>query len=301
MLLVGLALPVDGSAQNAPIPIHAIEIWISRARMSPQRMRDSYIAPRGIAFVMDEEAIRRLRLAGATDEMIAMLRKADVRVPVTESPPGTGESRNSAHGMTRSELRWVYYDRSGSVTTYATAARLRETSGQIVDYQMSTDQGSVLLNSVPLSEPALFGGLIIRVLDTGLMMEGHFQPKLMILNMGLTYEPFLPLGASGVRLIAAGTPFIGLTRQTIGRLASIPPGEKSDAIELHNSIVGGEVRLGLAYHFRPGFWVSGDWGYRAERTIVRTMIIPGQEDVGDGIPWDPWAARGAMWRLSIGW
>jgi hypothetical protein len=301
LLFVGLGLPVRAEAQGTPVSIEAVEIWIRHARMSPQRMRDLYISRRGIAFVLDDAAIRRLRAAGATDEMLAMLQDAEVRAPTAWTLAGSGNSAGRSHGLTRSELRWMYYDKKGSVTTYLSAADLQETSGQVAGQRMITNYGSVALESVPLSEPTILGGVAFQVLDAGLMMEGHFQPKLMMLNMGLSYQPFLPIGASGVRIIAAGTPFLGLTRQTIGKLPLIPTGETSDAIELHNSIIGGDVRLGLAYHFRPGFWVSGEWAYRVERTVVRTIVIPGQPDVKEGIPWDPWAARGSMWRIGIGW
>lgn len=331
LLLVFMPLGQVRSQALGPIRFEAVEAWIT-GRVEPQRIWKRAISKVGIAFVVDAPTEEHFRAIGASDEWITMLKRAGVargamprvgahsvagiaptgqtlatrvdrgaRARVDGHPlGGVQASRGQSSRLTRAELRPIYFGRQAAMSTYVTIGDLRETGGAVKD-SLDTADGTVLLESVALHENAMFGGLVVHYGDFGLMLEGHFQSDLMMLNMGVSYDAFLPIGASGFRALAGITPFLSETRQTIGHLSRGSGDTEGNAIELHNGVVGGDVRTGLAYHFRPGVWLAVEWGYRVATTASRQLNIPGDRTITEELPWSKWSARGAMWRLSLGW
>lgn len=318
LVMVAFSTPLRLRAQTSgAIRIEAVEAWI-KGGVDPQRTWNRAISKVGISFTVDRPTEVRLRRIGASDEWIAMLKRARVSenpavtadIPQSTSNPTSpiqpfpnraaepSPQRRSTK-LTREELRPLYYSRLGALSFYVTRSNLRETGGAVSGVKLYTSNDTIPLQSVPLHKNPIFVGLETHINDFGVMLEGHFQSNLMILNMGLSLDPFLPIGTTHLRIIAGVTPFISETRQIIGHLKRAPGDTAYNAIELHNGVVGGDVRTGLAYHFQPGTWASLEWGYRFATTAGRQLSIPGDRDITEGISWSKWSARGDMWRLAF--
>jgi hypothetical protein len=277
-----------------------IIIWIE-GHVSPQHVWKIDIEKKGIAFVLDAAAEARLRGVGATDDWIAMLKGA--RVVMVAAPQALDSLESTGVGERQyslSELLPLYYDRGLRVETYVTVASLQETGGAVNGQQIQTSNGPVTLQSVPLPASQQIYGLVVGSATTALNIEGLFQPGIMMINLGIAFDPFIPLGRTGMRVILGATPFLGDTRQILGHVAHAPSDTSYNAIELHNAVLGGDVRGGLAYHWRPSHYLYAELDYRFVATVNRQLEVPGSQTVTQGIPWSSWGARGGILRIGIG-
>ena len=130
--------------------------------------------------------------------------------------------------------------------------------------------------------------------------EVQIHKDFSMLNMGIKYSPFIPIGTSGFRLTPSVKPFLGFSRQTLARFPKQPSDEFEPTVQIENNIYGFEVGAGFAYHWKPGNSVFTEVGYRFIATHGRTLTAPGRNDVTDGIPWSKWAASGVTLRFGIG-
>jgi hypothetical protein len=178
--------------------------------------------------------------------------------------------------------------------------RLKETGGAVERHTVDTTRGVAELNSVPLPHLARTYGLVVDWRSVGLDFEGSFQKQLMILSVGVKVSPFMPLGSSGLRLIASAKPFVGIARQTLAHFPRRSSDEQEPVVALFNNTYGGDVTAGLAYHWRPGAWVFAEMSYRVTSTFTRNLDLPDDANITSGIPWSKWAARGTILRIGIG-
>lgn len=273
-------------------------MWIENGGISPERMWNKSIAACGIAFELTAATEAHLRSLGAGDDWIAVLRRAAFHPPAsTQATTGRTEAPVA---FSRRALRPVYYGNETRIGTYVGISRLKETGGAVAGHEVLTSEGIVPLRSTPLPASHMMYGLVVDYMSGGLDIEGSFQPDLLMLNAGFSYGPFLPIGATGFRIIAGGTAFLGITRQIIGHVPRAPSDTSYNAIELLNDVYGGDARLGLAYHWRPGAWVYAEWHGRIERAYQRELRVPGEPRITEGIPWSMWSARGSIWRVGVG-
>src|ERR1043166_1418350 len=81
IMLLTLFAPRSSPAQSEEgYSLDLVEVWI-RGKVSPQRAWNRDLSKSGISFRMTPEAIARLRLAGAGEEWIMMLRRARFNPP----------------------------------------------------------------------------------------------------------------------------------------------------------------------------------------------------------------------------
>lgn len=307
------------------VSIDVIELWI-KGRVSPQRIWTREVRDAGLAFTMDAATETRFRSIGATDEMITMLKGARVSVPIaaqpvqpalpTQLPRPTSATQGlpspppqplpapvpvARHRYTRAELKPLYFGRTTTVTPYVSVAQLKESGGAVIGQRTQTLRGTVALRNAPISPSAVLYGLVINYESFGLDLEAYFhQPDFSMVHLGAAYDAFLPLGNSGLRVIAGVTPMIGGTKQVLGHVPRAQGDTTNNDIDIVNLTYGGDARGGLAYHWRPGSWIFAEYHYRYEATMSRTFSVPGKPDVVDGIPWSKWGARGGMLRVGFG-
>lgn len=273
-------------------PIDLVETWI-RGKVSAERAWNRGLSQAGLGFELDASTEARLRHAGADDDWIAVLRRARFNPPAraaTHMGPTIG----------RRQLRPLYFGTEARVSFYTGLLRLTETGGAVTGKALDTSSGRLPLRSAPLDKSAMAYGLTIDYSSIGLDLEGAFEDDLLLLNLGLKYSPFIPVGASGFRALLGVKPFVGIARQTLARLPRGTFGTDEPVVELLNTIYGGEASTGLAYHWRPGKWIFVEVAYRATSTLSRELRSPDGTSITDGIPWSKWSARGSVFRLGVG-
>jgi hypothetical protein len=295
--------------------IESVEMWI-QGKASAEREWNSKLSQRGILFHLDAENEARLRRAAASpaiaDEWITMLRRVKFVGPEPVSAPAPNPAptpRSDSfptraprrRSFSRDELRPIYFGRDAHIEAYVDVAQLTETGGAVGGQFVQSANGPIAVQSAPLAPSPLMYGIIVDYQGIGLDVQGYFQQRnLMMLNLGVTLTPFIPIGTTGFRIIAGVTPFLGITRQIIGNVRQAASDTASTAIELLNNVYGGDVRAGLAFHWRPGAWVYVEARYRIATTYSRELRVPGEPVVSDGMTWSNWAARGGMLRLGAG-
>ncbi|MBY0495124.1 MAG: hypothetical protein K2Y23_13015 [Cyanobacteria bacterium] len=295
LIVTACAWPSQSFAQAAEAyRIELVEAWI-RGHVNPERVWNNYLSKSGISFEMTAEAEARLRAAGADDEWIAMLRRATVSRPISQV------SVQEVRTFQRRDLRPLYFGTEARIAPYVSVMQLQETGGDVNGYTIQTSRGLARLRSTPLPDMARTYGLLVDFRSVGLDIEGSFQRDLLMLNMGLKYSPFLPLGTSGFRALVGVKPFLGFTRQILAHFPKESSDEQEPVVDLMNNTYGGDVSAGLAYHWRPGYWIFGEVNYRMTSTFSRELRPPdGAEEITEGIPWSKWSARGLMFRMGVG-
>lgn len=295
-VLVAGAVPRVVSAQSEEgVKLRAVETWI-QGNVSAQRQWRIALSKYGIAFVLDETTEQRLRQAGASDEWLDVLRRSRYNPPAATVAT---QREAEPERLSKRDLRPLYFGSEARIAPFVGLARLEETGGLVAGRSLTTPSGNVPLKSTPLAKSFRTYGLTVDLRSFGLDLEGAFQPDVFMLNVGAKYTPFLPIGTTRVRALVGVMPFLGFTRQTLGRL---PQGAQSadTAVDLLNTTVGGDVSAGVAYHWRPGAWLFAEVHYRVTSTINRELRAPGQTSITEGIPWSKWSAKGPVMRLGIG-
>lgn len=295
------AVPIALEAQS-PGGIREVALikWFKGARL--ERIRDGFVARCGLAFTMNRSAEQRFRAEGASDDWVTMLNAAPQFRTVQPGCEGDDrKDRTSDNALTPRELLPLYFLRSERVEIFVSAARLSETGGKVAGQRIQTPSGTIELQSVPIAPTVVTYGIIFGAPSKALEFEGYFQqPNFMMLHLGIAFNAFLPLGTTGVRGIAGITPFIGDTRQIVGHVERAVGDTAYNAVELHNAVYGGDVRIGLAYHWRPGGYVYAESGYRAAATARRQLELPGGQKITDGLNWSSWSANGGIFRIGLG-
>jgi hypothetical protein len=294
-----------------------IEEWIVH-HVPPQRVWKTDIRPRGLAFALDSATEAHLVALGARSEWLEVLRHARSSIstlPASVAPqpmvrPSSGAQESprteglprTAHRsrMTRDELRPIYFGRESRITVYIDAANLRETGGIPAGYLHLSNGDSARFDSRQMQPITALYGMVVGISNVALDMQGHFGHGLLMVNMGLAWQPFIPFGASGARLVLGVTPFMGIMRQTVGYISKSSVDTSSSAISINNFVLGGDIGLGLAYHWKPGEWLSVEGRFRLVNTVKRDMTVPGEYSATSGILWKKWSANGGMLRVSIG-
>lgn len=294
LMVLICACPTLVSAQAGdPVSIEAVEIWI-HGKVKPERAWNRDISKAGISFPITPDTEARLRRVGANDEWMAVLQRA------TYIPPPRMVANEGKPSFSKRDLRPLYFGNEARIAPYFGMMQLEEKGGSVSGHVMQTTRGSVLLKSPALASGIPTMGIVVDYRGVGLDIEGAFQDDLMILNLGFKYSPFLPLGTSGIRVLAGVKPFLGVARQTLAHL----PRESSDTtdpvVDLLNSTYGADASAGLAYHWRPGAWVFAEVNYRMTSTFARELRAPDQEAITEGIPWSKWSARGLMFKFGVG-
>lgn len=291
-ILLSLSAPSIGVAQESPaFSLALVEDYVKH-NVRLARAKQEFLKS-GVSFHMDADAEARLRRAGATDEWINLLRQTRY------VPAATGSLQPVP--PTRDQLRPLYFGREARITPYVGVMRLRETGGAVAAQVYQSERGPVALNSTPLTASAVTYGLVVDYFSVGLDFEGYFhQRDLLMLNLGMRFAPFLPLGTSGARLIVGVEPITGITRQQLAHLSRLPSDTTAPIVDLLNHTFGGDLSAGLAYHWGPGSWAFVEIHYRHMKTFARELRVPGQAEISQGIPWSEWSARGLMLRLGIG-
>jgi len=295
VVVVACLTPCDGAAQ-APVPyrIELVEQWI-KGHADAERVWRGYLSQAGIAFEMTDDVESRLRRAGADDEWIAVLRKAEF-IPSQPQP-----SRASSSVPARRDLRPLYFGREARVIPYVGIAQLLESGGAVEGYAIQTSRGRAWMQSTPVPSVVRTYGFLADYHTVALDFEWAFQQDVSMVNFGLKYSPFLPLGASGIRLLVGIKPMIGGTSQTLARFPQGLTDRSEPRVTLENATAGGEVSGGVAYHWRPGHWLFAEVGYRSMWTYSRHLSLPDQrERVVEGISWSNWAAQGVIFRMGVG-
>lgn len=303
-LLVLLMPSVAVAQETGGMPLYVVEAYVN-GKVKPLKVWNDELNEAGIAFVMDDAMETRLRNAGAGDEWIAVLRKSRYNPPIAASPsPASQSTRRTpvdlvAPTLTKAQLHPIYFGNEARITPYVSVLNLTETGGSVEGHVIDTWRGRIRLDSRPLARSALAYGMVIDYRSVGLDIEASFQKDLLMLNLGAKYSPFLPIGTSGVRVIAGVKPFLGITRQTLATLATNGPNGEREVVDILNNVVGGDVSAGLAYHWRPGAWVFAEMNYRSVRTLARELRTP-DEKFTEGIPWSNWKAQGWFLRFGVG-
>lgn len=290
--------PSELLAQAGPAYTMDLVEKLIGGKVNPERVWKGDLSSAGLAFEMNAETEARLRQVGAGDEWIEVLRRATFNPP-TEAPANRAAIQERP-SFPRRQLRPLYFGNEGRITPYVSVMQLQETGGAVNGYRMQTARGAVRLSNTPLAQMARTYGFVADYASVGLDFEGAFQHDLMMLNVGVKYSPFLPLGASGFRALIGVKPFLGVTRQVLAHLPKQSSDEQEPVVDLLNNIYGGDLSAGLAYHWRPGNWVFAEVNYRMTSTYSRELRAPDQEDITEGIPWSKWAAKGLMFRMGVG-
>ncbi len=151
-LIPAIMVPDQAQGQSQPaLEIDVIELWV-RGGIPPQRMWDRYVSKQGLAFMMDGRAEMRLRSAGATDEMIAMLRRAAVTQPSSRtgavlSDPRPATTAPAHHHYTRAELAPLYFGREVTLLPFISVANLKMTSGSSKGFKYYAPNDTTLLHT----------------------------------------------------------------------------------------------------------------------------------------------------------
>lgn len=316
-----------GAQGESGYSLEVITLWIGKARMSPERLWERYLSKRGLGFELTADVEASLRQIGADDRTIATLRRAKVVMtampvgvapappippprdaelpptpPITLPPTAPHEPPPKPH-YSRADLLPVYLGRTVTLRTYAEMAHLRSGGGDVRDRALIHNGYSVPLHSDSLPISAVMYGLLIGMPGyTAVEINLYLQQKnLKIGYFGFTYEPFLPLGASGFRLILGATPLIGLASQYVGDVPQAFAVDNNRTISVRNWIYGGDAKAGLAYHPAPGMQVFAEWHGRAMATMGRSVILPGNEIIEFSPPWSKFALAGSAVRIGLGW
>lgn len=315
LAILALLWPSSVLAQSGePATRELVELWISK-HVKAERIWNRTLSKDGIAFSMDAQAEAALRQTGADDEWIDVLKRARYvpGSPAPESqsraalPPSQGAPpqvvntpRITKPSFSKSQLRPMYFGKEIRLTPYVTVVNLTELGGLADGYVVNTNSGPVVLKSPRLGPSALMYGASLGYGSVSFDVEGAFHGPIKTLNVGASLSPFLPLGSSGVRVIATVKPFLGLTSQDLATLPTLGPDGQPEVVMLQNTTAGGEVSAGLAYHWRPGQWIFVEVGYRGAWTWARELRIPGRDPITEGIPWSSWNARGYSFRMGFG-
>lgn len=295
--LCAVSIATWASAQSDEgVKLEVVEIWI-QGKVSAERQWKRDLSKSGIAFVFDAAVEDRLRRAGAGDDWLVVLRRSRY------NPPRVALSAEAEAGppvLSRRELRPLYFGAEARIAPFVGIARLEETGGAVEGRSLRTASGNVPLKSNPLAKSIMTYGMTVDLRAFGLDLEGAFQPDLFMLNIGAKYTPFLPIGQTGVRALVGVMPFLGFTRQSLGRLPQSTAGGQDAVVDLLNTTFGGDVSAGLAYHWRPGAWLFAEIHYRMTSTLNRELRAPGQASITEEIPWSKWSAKGPILRFGVG-
>jgi hypothetical protein len=256
-----------------------------------------YATAQRVAFTMDAATTTRLRALGARDDLIEGLQRvaapparADPQrnVPSPTQPAASPDAATVPRvSRTRTELRREVYHRGGTV--------------------LRISAGSPSLNWVsdgvesPVPEGTSFGASISSA-GLGLGLEGEMiragggaNASSMYL-LGLSLEPFIPVGASRVRVIAGGGLGGFLHNQDV---ESVPGGAGGISSRVLGVALNG--RFGLAVHPRPWFFVFGDANFRHGVALHGASF----DDSGSEIWSQDWpdlslSVRGWLLRVGLG-
>jgi len=291
LFIVALAFARPVFAQvGVGFSLDLVEVWI-RGKVSAEREWNRDLSKSGIAFQMTPEIEAKLRELGAGDDWIRVLRQA------TYNPPHETKIKRS---YSRAELRPLYFGSIGRVTPYVGLLKMHETGGQVQNQFFNSNRGATILTSTPLPQLTTTYGVMVGYVPVALDIEAQFHHDLLLLNLGVQYSPFIPIGATKLRVITSVKPFLGMTRQVLAHFPQQSLDTTEPVVDMLNYTYGCDFGAGLAYHWRPGHWVFAEIDYRFTGTFSRSLRAPEASDITSGFPWSSWSARGTVVRFGIG-
>lgn len=291
LLLLGVALlvPVELSAQLRAYTLDEVLLWISNGVREARILH--LVQSRCIDFPLDEAATSAIRDAGGTETLLAGLRARCVRrsADVRAARP---------RRYSRAALQPLYFGRSIPGTFFAGRSRITSPAS-LGPYTIETSDGETLTGMlVDPGEDLLSYG--IGASGPGMSLELEISvhdPAMRAAMATLSYEPFLPMGRSGVRLIAGA----GVTAGGLWQRMTVVPEESTvgaDEATIGALVAGGEARAGLAYHFRPGRYIYATGQYRHVTPVLRFVAVNETTSWGD-IPWPRGEMSGPALRIGL--
>jgi hypothetical protein len=311
LLLIAWGHPEHTTAQADPYTLADVQLWISSGVKTARVLR--LAQGRCIGFQVDAAAESELRRVGADDTLLNGLRSVCHRLPrvaVAPPPPSRQESFKPPAAekawvpsrYSREVLRPLYYGRPTAVTVFGSAVTSEWTGSEPGPWQVDIPgrgTATVLLPAAP-ARLATYGFSVGAAdgLRADFEMYLH-QSDLKFLLGGPSLEPFIPLGRTRFRAIVGATGLVGVGLQTLSVEDGSGGAVVEDSLDLTSVLVGGDGRLGLAYHPQPGMWIFAEARYRYLTTVARSLDVNGSQSVSE-LPWPKLGMRGPSLRIGIG-
>ncbi|HEY0021498.1 MAG TPA: hypothetical protein VGB24_01255 [Longimicrobium sp.] len=307
-----LAVGIDPGrlvAQGDPYTLDDVRLWISSGVKTTRILR--LVQGRCLAFRIDGDAEAELRRAGAEDALVNGLRSSCQRPPqvavAPPPPPPPQRSEPSTVGRetpsrySRRVLYPIYYGRPSIATVFGGLMTPEWKGTDAGTHQVSLPNGEEVRVRMPEAPASLltYGFSVGSAGGLRLEVEGYFhQTDFPTLLMGPAVEPFLPLGRTRFRMILGATGWLSVAGQHM-EVIDETGAETSDTLSVVSFGAGGDGRVGLAYHPKPGMWIFAEARYRWADTFYRYADVSPTEYVED-FPWPKLGVRGPSVRIGIG-
>lgn len=299
LLLLLAALPGELAAQAPPYTMEDLQLWVSSGVRTPRILQ----RVRGVCFdVQLSPAYQdQMRQIGASQELIDGLVALCPPRLVDQAPPVSLRERIASR-YSRRVLYPLYYDHPAALVAYG---------GMMTPQWKGTDPGThqvdrpndggelrVVMPEAPDNLPT-YGVSVGSASGMRLDMEAYLhQRDFQMLMVGPSYEPFLPLGRTRVRFIMGVNGWLAVAGQRMQVVDQLGL-ETSDTLTVTSFGAGGDGRVGVAYHPRPGMWVFAEARYRWIETFYRDAGVSSSERIED-FPWPKLSVRGPSIRIGVG-